>query len=383
MPSLKLSPLWLALIPCLAAAAEDKKLEPVKFMGDIRLEYRTLHRDDRDGKEDVTDDFRTRIRAGFEFGLSDQWSARVRAAGRYTTLEGPTRFYVKPYAEGSSGTGLDNNHGTIDEANMTWAPSKAFSLQFGRMQTKFAPDDVLQKALGRKDSPSSEISWTDGVYFKFKHDFGFAHHLIWQHNDDEGTTNAQRPPLDTRESGDTWFYSFGSDKRCGFLQQCAIDISHMPDGLRVHGISSANTQTENYTAVIGRATWALPLNDNGFEFRLAGEYGHAVDTQTQAAARLGTSGDVDADAFQLTANLMNMAPGHSLALLYMEADAGWLISPDLAGNSDMLELRYQWKLDKHQTLETRVRRREDLEQQTNRPEVRVDKDAFLRYTYKF
>lgn len=370
----------LAALP-LPALADHALSDTVKIVGDARFEYRTLHRDDRDGTDDVTDDFRTRIRLGLEAAFSETWTGRVRAAGRYTTLEGDTRFYVKPYAEGSSGTGLENNTGTLDEANFTWAPNKATALQFGRMQTKFAPDDITQKTISRKDSPSSEISWTDGVYLKLKQDFGFVHHMIWQHNDDEGTTNAQRPPLDTRESGDTWFYSFGSDKTCaGVLIQCAIDISHRPDGLRINGLS--RPETDDYTAVVGRATAAWPLGGDGFEFRLAGEYGHAFESQTQASARLGSSGEVDSDAFQLTANLMNMAPGHNLGLVYMEADAGWLISPDLAPNSDMLELRYQWKLDKHQTLEARLRRREDLEQQTNRPEKREDRDAFLRYTYK-
>ena len=54
----------------------------LKLSGDIRAGYFTLHRDDRDGSTNYTDELRLRVRAGLGMELSDSISAKVRFAGR-------------------------------------------------------------------------------------------------------------------------------------------------------------------------------------------------------------------------------------------------------------------------------------------------------------
>lgn len=376
---MKLALAPLALLLPAAALAEDA----VKLLGDARVEYATLHREDRNGKEDITDEFRGRLRLGLEAAFNDAWSARLRAAGRYTSNDLPgnsAHFAVHPYA--STATGLDWNEGTVDEANIAWEPNKAVSLRIGRQQTGFALDDLTSKSLDRKDSPSTDVSWTDGVHLKLKHASGWSHSVIAQHNHEDGATNAQRSPLNyqDRDAGLTWFYGLENKKAWGPIVQRGLDISYLPDGLRVRGVN--NPATETYAALVGRLVAAWPLNGDGFEFRLGGEYGQAFSSPSNASQRLGAQGDTGRNAFQLSANLMEIAAGHSLALVYGEADAGWLLSPDFGPNADLLELRYQWTLNKQQAIEIRARRREDLEQLTHQPQRRVDEDVYLRYTYK-
>lgn len=369
---------WLALALPGGAQADDG----LKLIGDFRFDYATLHRDDRDGSKDTTDEFRTRLRIGLESAFGDAWSARIRAAGKYTTAQQPdggTSFYVRPDAPTASG--LDWNEGTIDEAYVQWAPSKATQLRLGRQQVNFALDDVQQKSLDKKDSSATDVTWTDGLLFRYSQDNGWRHSVLLQHNDADGTSNYQRPPLDFEDSSArvTWFYSLDNTQPWGVIIQRALDLTYIADGLKTQGTSQ---ELDNYSAVVGRLTAAWPLNGDGFEFRLGGEAGHAFDTPTEASLKLGTQGDTGGNAYYLSGNLMNFTPGHSLGLVYGRADAGWLISPDFQPNGDLIELRWVWALDKHSSFESRVRRREDLDQQINRPEVRVDKDFYIRYTYK-
>ena len=85
---------------------------------------------------------------------------------------------------------------------------------------------------------------------------------------------------------------------------------------------------------------------------------------------------------QLSANWLDLRPGHDLAVVYGRAEAGWLLSPDFVPNMDLQELRYQWSLNKHSAIEFRLRRREDLVERSDRPFTRIDRDFYLRYTYK-
>ena len=47
---------------------------------------------------------------------------------------------------------------------------------------------------------------------------------------------------------------------------------------------------------------------------------------------------------------------------------------------DLQELRYQWTLDKHSAFEFRLRRREDMDLRSDRPDTRIDSDFHVRYT---
>ncbi len=71
---------------CLTVTAASQAANPINdtlsWSADLRGGYYTLDRDDRDGSNDVTDEFRARIRLGLEAKLSDSWRAKARFAGR-------------------------------------------------------------------------------------------------------------------------------------------------------------------------------------------------------------------------------------------------------------------------------------------------------------
>ena len=80
---------------------------------------------------------------------------------------------------------------------------------------------------------------------------------------------------------------------------------------------------------------------------------------------------------------MEFAPGHNLGLNYARTGAGWLISPQYRPNSELIELRWQWLDWKIPLLETRIRRRTEMDQQVGTVRPRTQWDFFIRATYRF
>ena len=365
------------LLLCILAWTPPCAAEGLRLVGDLRSEYAGLERRDHDGSRRYSEELRARVRLGFEASFDPRWSARVRAAGRWSSAASGSEFFVRSHAPTPSG--LAPNQATLDEFNLAYR-GEAFSLRFGRLQTKVDLPDLMAKSLSRKDSPSTEISWTDGLELRFGRG-DWQQQLILQHNARAGTSNVQRPPLNFSGAGSRVSYVYGveSTRPWGPLTLRGLHLSYLPNALAPQGAAAA--AREDYLALNLRAAAVFPREQGG-RFMLAGEIGQALHTPTRSSLRLGDGGEVGGAALQLSANWLDLRPGHDLALVYGRAEAGWLLSPDFVPNMYLQELRYQWSLDKHSAIEFRLRRREDLVERSDRPFTRIDRDFYLRYTYK-
>ena len=102
------------------------------MVGDLRSEYAGLERRDHDGSRRYNEELRARVRLGFEASFDPRWSARVRAAGRWSSAASGSEFFVRSHA--LTPTGLAPNQATLDEFNLAYR-GEAFSLRFGRLHT--------------------------------------------------------------------------------------------------------------------------------------------------------------------------------------------------------------------------------------------------------
>lgn len=371
MPRLPLAGLsLLLLLPALASAQTT-------VAGEIRSEYSALDRRDRDGSQSSSDEFRGRVRLGFESKLERGWSARVRVAARWSTAgDHGLDWHTRMPQPG----GLLAGQASFDELQLAWSGDR-FGLRFGRLQTRADLPDLMAKALTRKDSPSTEVSWTDGIELNYRHG-DWQQQLILQHNAAGGVSNVLRAPLDfSRDASRVGYqWNLSSKAALGPIDFRGLQVVYLPAALASNGLAAA--RRDDYLALSLRAAATWPL-DGGSRFQLAGEIGQALDTPTRSSLRLGTRGDTRGLAWQASANWLDFAPQQALALLYGRAEAGWLISPDFQPNMDLLELRWQWTPAKHSAFEARWRRREDIDLRTDRPLSRIDRDIYVRYTYKF
>ncbi|MFP5506061.1 MAG: hypothetical protein ACLGH6_07670, partial [Gammaproteobacteria bacterium] len=162
---MKLSRLLLAC-GCAALSVNAQAANPItdtlSWSGDLRGGYFTLHRDDRNGSSDVTDEFRARIRLGLEAKLGERLSAKARFAGRYSTYQNHNHFEIFTYIP--SDDGLRRGDSTLDEFYVAYKPASDWMVKLGRIQTKFELAGVAKKSLDRNDSPNVDITWTDGLH---------------------------------------------------------------------------------------------------------------------------------------------------------------------------------------------------------------------------
>ncbi len=363
-------------------SAEIKLSDTFSIKGDARTGYFSKSREDRNTSVNSTDEFRLRLRIGLETKLSEQWYAKARWAGRYSTDEKNENNY-EFFESVPSTDGLRAGDSTIDEIYIGFKPSEQWKVKLGRMQTKFELDGVAKKSLSRNDSPNTDITWTDGLYAIYKGNNGWNLHTIIQYNSDEGASAVRRKPLNFSETGSrlTYYTGIENKRKLGPIVQRGFDISYLPDSLRKDGTASG--EIESYWAIVGRMAAAWPIGKKQTKFLIGLELGYAPNTPTEASKSIGASDNTDGFAGQVTFNLVNFVPKHSVGLVIGRAGAGYLISPDFRENTNLLELRYKWAIDKKQKIEARIRRREDIDQVTNSLQKREDTDFYLRYTRKF
>jgi len=356
--------------------------EEINWSGDFRTGYFSKERDDRNGVNSSRDEGRVRLRFGGEYKGSEAWKFKLRAAGRFFLEKNDPDAEIKIFSEIPAGDGLRAGDATLDEIYARYKKDK-LDMKFGRFQTKMELDGVAKKSLDRNDSPNTDITWTDGVYAKIKLADDWVHHFILQYNYPKGATEVRRSPLDFSSSASraSAFWALESRKKTGPFVQRGIDITYLPDALCYDGASCS--QRKDYITLVGRAAMQWSLGDSGTKFMLGTEAGYAFNTQSSVVAKTGTSGDADGLAWQLTFNFINIVPKHSLGLVYANADAGWLISPDFRNNNSLIELRYKWAINKRSRIEARIRQREDLVTLVGEARNRVDDDLYVRYTWKF
>ncbi|MBT8070082.1 MAG: hypothetical protein KJO80_06585 [Gammaproteobacteria bacterium] len=124
-----------------------------------------------------------------------------------------------------------------------------------------------------------------------------------------------------------------------------------------------------------------PLDSLGIHLRIGAELGYAPETPTAQAVNLDN--DANGFAWDLSASLMDIRPGHHLGVQYARTGAGWLLSPSYRPNEEMLELRYQWRPPRLPVVEARIRWREDIRKLSGAARKREVVDVFLRATWRF
>ena len=375
---------YLAAVAVAAISGVMDARGETSVIGDVRGGGYVIRTDNRDGTETKEEDLRVRVRAGLESRFNEQWQGTARFAGHYADEMTETRFSFH-----STNESRPFGQSTFDMLNVRYAPSKNLSITAGRMQTKFELDGVAKKSLDRNDSPSTDIDFTDGVHATYGFDSGWKAHLILQHNPNLTKSqlslapNILRGPLDFTDSQSrlTTFVALESKTRNGAFVQRGLDITYIPDALLVTG--SASGGREDYVAVVGRTALAWPMGTGKQQFLLGLEAGYAPNTQRASAVSLTGTGEVKGYAWQTSFNLMEFAPGHSVGLVWGEAQAGWLVSPDFRENERLFEVRHQYVFTKQLSMESRIRQRQELEQLTTAVRKRDDKDLYIRLTYKF
>lgn len=369
----------MAPVTLLAGVPLSEAVNVTSLIGDARTGFYALDRDERDGGKKEKNEWRLRLRVGLQAEISDALSARVRYAGRYTTHESsasPEFDFYPGIPPGKDGIAMGQS--TLDEVWLNYARDR-WSLRAGRMQTKMELTGVAKKSLDRNDSPNTDIAWTDGLYFKYKAANQWTTHAIAQYNNQQGSSQVRRQPLDFSDSGSRISYFAAMeklDKQATIVQQ-GVDITYLPAALPTTG-----GNPEDYLAFVGRMAAQWPMAASGTTFLLGGELGYAPMTPTNSAVNLAGAGDTGGMAGQVTFNFIDIVPKHSLGIVLARADAGWLLSPDFKSNQYLAETRYRWNLARKQRIEVRVRYRTDIEQQLGL-QKRKGKDLYARYTVKF
>lgn len=380
-PILYASALALALAAPPPAEAADPAPGTIGFSADLRMGYFAREREDRDGTRSDSADWRIRIRPGVLWQVTPEFSAKARLAGRYST-DDSNHNHFKFFTSLPQSDGLRFGDATFDELYLRYRSGDRWDVRAGRMQTSFELEGVAKKSLSRNDSPNTEITWTDGIHVRYADAAGWNYHAILQRSEDAGPTTVRRSPLAFTESASHLTYYAGMERKAPKerILQLGWDLTYIPDALRIDG--NATGRIGNYLGITGRLAlqWALAGNTR---FVWAGEAGFAPDTPTKTALRLPGSGDAGRLAFQTSVNVVDFAPGHSIGLVYGQAEGGWLLSPDFGNNQELLELRYQWRLSATQSIEARLRTRRDLEQLTTAAQRRVDDDFYVRFTQRF
>ena len=348
-----------------AMAKEYALTKNLFFSGDARVGYYTLHRDDRDGSRNVTDEARLRIRLGLKAKFNDQWQAKVRFAGRYSTDESNFNHF-EIFSRIPSDDGLRRGDSTLDEFYVRYQPSKQWDLKLGRFQSKIELAGVAKKSLDRNTSPNVDITWTDGLHAVYKMNNGWKGHTIIQRNLSAGSTEVRRSPLDFSDDDSriSYFFALENNKKSGAIVQRGIDLTYLPKALQTDGSSSG--RIDDYLAVVGRLSAQWPMAGS-MKLMVGSELGYAFDTPTKAAVSTGTAGDTGGFAGHFKVSFLDIVPKHSLGIVYGVTEEGWLLSPDFRSNNRLIETRYQWKMDKKQKFEARLRHREDLHQLTYQP----------------
>lgn len=361
--------LWL-LCPGLAVGAQAG--DAWRFGGDLRVAGVWDQRSNRDDSHDESSAARARLRAFGEWTISDSLSFRARIAGRYGSDQDGSDVYFSAAAPTRNGAALGDT--TFDEFYLRLAPGDApWSLRFGRLQTVFALQTLQGKSLDRNDGPNTDIHWTDGLHWQYQLAPKLIAHAILQHLPDGGPGSTHRAPLDFSLNGSRWggYFAVESRNAAGPLIQRAIGLTVYPDSLAVDGLTAP--RRADYRALTARATAAWPLGSNGTRLLLGGEIGHA---ERRVADRSPA-------AWQAEIDIEGPDRRHSSGIVMGSAGGSWLTSSDFRQNDRLFEWRYLWNVRADFRLDARWRWRREIDTPASAVQPRVDRDVYVRATWKF
>jgi hypothetical protein len=337
--------------------------------------------EDQFGDSDHDDEITARLRLEGNWNPTESLRLTGRVAGICST---ESCNAGSSFESGVAGNTIEAGKFTVDELFIHWFRTERFDLALGRLQTKFVTrGGVFAKSLDRNNSNNTSINWTDGLHATVKARGGWVGHLIVERND-EDPGSVRRAPLDfsTDDAEFTRFIAIENTQPWGRIVQRGLDISYLPKSLLKDGDPLG--RREDYWGVVARiaARFRLPNAPGDRRMRLAGEIGYAPNTPTQQAMDVGVSGDTDGLAWNVSANLMEFARGHSIGLLYGRTGAGWLLSPQYRANEEQIELRWSWRPNTNLVVDARVRSRKDLDRLLTASQRSDDLDVFVRATWR-
>ncbi len=371
-----LLPVFVLLLVNDVSAAE---VQSWRVSGDLRFGWYADERRTRTGEKQRNDEGRMRLRAALDGDLGGGWSARGRLAATAGTDTAPDRFYLRFDAPTRSGAALGD--ATLDQLYLRQQRGD-WRVTIGRFSSGFDLVGVAGKALDRKPASNVAITWTDGLHVERRLNAGWRAHAILQYQDSDGLGQSTQAPLDYSRGDSrvgTWFALVAEPT--GVFEQRSLSVTWMPDTLAARGV--ANPSRKNYVALDGKLALVWPLGEGGMRLVVGGEVGYAPNRPLHGALTTGGTGRADGWAWQISANLYDIAPGHNLGLVHGRADAGWLLSPDYRANDKLSEVRYQWRFHPAWSMEARYRIREEREVPASARRERQDRDVYLRFTWRF
>lgn len=361
----------------LPAQADVAITDELSFHGDVRAGYFHLRRKDRDDTTSTDSDWRIRVRPGVKWQPTDNWTFAARLAGRFAHKQDGTRFTMDPYAPP-----LGHGEASLDQLYAQYQ-TEQHTVVAGRFQVAHALIGVSPKSLDRNDSGNMEIHWADGLSWTYRVADGWQTRAVIEHNHRKGASGVRNAPLGFDDGDARWstFITLENNELQGIFAQRGISVTWLPEALYTDG--TMIDRHEDYWTVSARAALRWPIADTGSSFQLGMEGGYAPNTPSKSAVGLNGSGDSKGTAWQVSANWLDFAEGHSLGLVYGRVEAGWLQSPDFIPHQDLTEVRYQWNVDSNQLFEIRVRQRKDISRPLAAEKSRDDVDFHLHYTVTF
>ncbi|WP_237134337.1 porin [Pseudohongiella sp. O18] len=367
-----------ALSAAVAAAISSSALaQSTEFSGDLRFGYYAFDRDERNGTNRDDGQWRLRARAGLLWTINDTYSVKGRYAARVHHEDNDSEFRL--YRGLNGGSSIQPGQSTLDELYVR-ARYGNWDHRIGRFQSNNRLVGVAAKSFSRTNSTSWDVGWTDGIQSTWRGPNGWNLTGIIERNDkEEGPTNLRRAPLgfDKSESRATYYLALDSRETDGLWAQRSVDITYIPSSLYYNGYAAG--LTEDYLGITGRLATQVAIR-NEMTLVSGVELAYAPDTPRNAVMNLPGAGDADGFAWQVSINLMDIVPGHSLGFVHGENDAGWLLSTDFGNNASLTEVRYAWRPMSGHLLEARVRQREDLIQQRTALRKRSEQDFYVRYS---
>lgn len=379
---MKYSP-WLAglaLVPMLSmsAQAQDSLQDNIRFFGDLRFGGVAFDRDERDGSNFDQTRLQVRARAGLQWQISDVYSAGVRYAARVHNTDNESAEFKLYRAVPRGASSIHPGQSTLDQLYVR-AQYGQWQHTVGRFQLSNLLVGIPDKSFSRTDSTSWDVSWTDGIHSRYTLPSGWQVNMIVEHNSKKGPTHIRRAPLwfDQSASRASYYVSLDHSQPDGLFLQRSVDVTVMPSALYYDGL--LHNRQRDYIGFTGRLglQWQLP---GSTRLVAGGELAWAPETPTWAALNLPGQGKADGFGYQLTFNLVDFRPGHSIGMIHGEADGGWLLSTDFTNNQSQTELRYSWEVMQGHTFQARIRQRDELRQYIGAERKRSETDIFIRYT---
>lgn len=376
---MKSKKLLLALMPVMALSGVSAvQAQNVDFSGDIRFGYYGFERDERNGAESDDDMLRLRARAGLLWTLNDTWSFKGRYAARVHNKDNESGW-VKLFDGLNTGTSsIVPGESTLDEFFLRARYGK-WDHRIGRFQTNSRLTGIAAKSFSRTNSTGWDVGYTDGIQSTYRTDLGFNVTGLLEYNDKDGTSNLRRSPLNFQDSSSrtTYYLSVDAQDTDGLWAQRSFDVTYIPSALYYNGVAAG--QKRDYVGFTGRVATQVAVH-NEMKLVTGVELAWAPETQSERIAGLPGTGKTDSFSWHVSANLMDIVPGHSLGVVYAENEAGWLLSTDFQNNGTLTEVRYAWAPMNGHLLEARVRERKDLSRLSTALQKRSETDMYLRYT---